>query len=87
MKPLVTPHLLSHGTVECQDMAKTRRFYERYPDDRTRIGRVADLRQDRPLCCLATRGAWCYKHMQLSRVFEGSGNADLRVLSGERFCE
>jgi catechol 2,3-dioxygenase-like lactoylglutathione lyase family enzyme len=30
MKPLVTPHLLSHGTVECQDMAKTRRFYEEF---------------------------------------------------------
>ena len=30
MTPLVQPHLLSHGTVECQDMAKTRRFYEEF---------------------------------------------------------
>ncbi len=30
MTPLVQPHLLSHGTVECQDMAKTRKFYEEF---------------------------------------------------------
>ena len=30
MTPLVEPHMLSHGTVECQDMVKTRRFYEEF---------------------------------------------------------
>ena len=28
--PLITPHLLSHGTVECEDMAATRRFFEEF---------------------------------------------------------
>lgn len=28
--PLITPHLLSHGTIECADIARTRRFYEEF---------------------------------------------------------
>ena len=63
--PVVKPTVLSHGTLECRDLAASRRFYEEF------LG-LECVRHAPPAMLIRKGGYWCIVCIGLGKMPEGT---------------
>ena len=63
--PVVKPTILSHGTLECRDLAESRRFYEEF------LG-LECVRHAPPAMLIRKGGYWCIVCIGLGKMPEGT---------------